>query len=37
MVEEPAIVEKMRRASRSRGIVMPEINRRQAMVLEGAT
>jgi nicotinamide-nucleotide amidase len=36
MVEEAAIVEKLRARFASRGLEMPAINRRQAMVIEGA-
>jgi nicotinamide-nucleotide amidase len=35
--EDPAITEKIRRRFEARGWTMPEINRRQAMVPEGAT
>jgi nicotinamide-nucleotide amidase len=37
LVEDPAIVETIQRRFERRGLVMPEINRRQAMVPEGAT
>jgi len=37
LVEHPAIVETIRARFERRGMVMPEINRRQAMVPEGAT
>jgi nicotinamide-nucleotide amidase len=37
LVEDPAIVETIRARFERRGMVMPEINRRQAMVPEGAT
>jgi nicotinamide-nucleotide amidase len=36
MREDPAITERIRQRFESRGWTMPEINRRQAMVLEGA-
>jgi nicotinamide-nucleotide amidase len=36
LVEDPAIVNTLRQRFASRGYTMPEINRRQAMVLEGA-
>jgi nicotinamide-nucleotide amidase len=36
MVEDPAIVEKLKARFASRGLEMPAINRRQAMVLDGA-
>jgi nicotinamide-nucleotide amidase len=36
LVENPAIVDTLRQRFASRGYTMPEINRRQAMVLEGA-
>jgi nicotinamide-nucleotide amidase len=37
LVEDPAIVDAIRARFERRGMVMPEINRRQAMVPEGAT
>ncbi len=37
LIEDPAIVEGIRARFASRGLQMPEINRRQAMVPEGAT
>jgi nicotinamide-nucleotide amidase len=37
LIEEPAIVEIIRRRYARRGLAMPEVNRRQAMVPRGAT
>ena len=37
LVEDPAITERIRRRFERRGLAMPEVNRRQAMVPRGAT
>ena len=35
LIEDPAIIESLRQRFERRGLSMPEVNRRQAMVLEG--
>ena len=37
LIEEPALVDSLRQRFERRGLSMPEVNRRQAMILEGGT